>query len=63
MTLRLEDVQAAHSVQQALKTHLGPGLFRGLGDAYYPLLLGAAGLAVFWLILLWMYKRKIFLRI
>jgi predicted acyltransferase len=49
--------------QQILLTHLGPGLFRSLGDAYYPLLLGAAGFVVFWLILLWMYKRRIFLRI
>ena len=50
-------------VQQALKTHLGLGVFRSLGDAYYPFLLGASGLFVFWLILLWMYKRRIFLRI
>jgi heparan-alpha-glucosaminide N-acetyltransferase len=50
-------------VQQALLTHLGPALFRSLGDPYYPLLLGATGLVVFWLILLWMYKRRIFLRI
>lgn len=49
--------------QQTLKTHLGEALFRSLGDAYYPLLLGAAGLAVFWLILLWMHNRRIFLRI
>ena len=50
-------------VQQTLLTHLGAGLFRSLGEAYYPLLLGASGLLVFWLILLWMYERRIFLRI
>ena len=49
--------------EQALTTHLGHGLFRSLGDAYYPLLLGASGFLVFWLILFWMYRRRIFLRI
>ncbi len=50
-------------VQQALLTQLGAGLFRSLGDAYQPLLLGGSGLVVFWLILLWMFKSRIFLRI
>jgi len=50
-------------VQQALRTHLGAGPFQLLGDAYQPLLLGGSGLVIFWLILLWMYQRRIFLRI
>ena len=50
-------------IQESLKTHLGEGVFHIFGDAYFPLLLGAAGLLVIWLILLWMYKRRIFLRI
>ncbi len=50
-------------VQGTLRTHLGDGVFRVLGDAYSPLLLGASGLLVFWLILFWMYRRRIFLRI
>ena len=49
--------------EQTLKIHLGEGLFRSLGDAYSPMLLGATGLLVFWLILAWMYTRRIFLRI
>lgn len=46
-----------------LTTHLGPNFFRALGDAYEPLLHGAATLLVCWLVLFWMYRRKIFLRI
>jgi predicted acyltransferase len=46
-----------------LVTHLGSGPLRVLGDAFYPLLQGAAILLVLWLILLWMYRRRIFLRI
>jgi hypothetical protein len=33
------------------------------GDGYEPLFLGATVLLAFWLILLWMYRRKLFLRI
>jgi len=46
-----------------LKTHLGQDVFKIFGDAYEPLVHGAAVVAVFWLILYWMYRRKIFLRI
>ena len=52
-----------HFIADALKTHLGEGFFRLFGDAYFPLLLGIAALAVVWLLLYWMYKRRIFLRI
>ena len=50
-------------VAKNLTTHLGAGLFRLLGPAFEPLLLGAATLAVLWLVLWWMYRRKLFLRI
>ncbi|WP_010583790.1 acyltransferase family protein [Schlesneria paludicola] len=50
-------------IARALKTHLGESLFQIAGAAYQPLLLGAAVLTVEWLILLWMYRRKIFLRV
>ncbi len=50
-------------IEAALPRHLGAGLFGVLGAAYKPLLLGAGVLAVEWLILWWMYRRKIFLRI
>jgi predicted acyltransferase len=50
-------------VEQDLNTHLGRGFFYVLGYAYAPVLQGAAVLALLWLILFWMYKRRIFLRI
>ncbi len=50
-------------IEQNLRTHLGPDFFHALGAAYAPLLEGMAVLAVLWLILLWMYRRRLFLRI
>jgi predicted acyltransferase len=46
-----------------LKTHLGPNAFELFGKAYEPFLHGAAVLLAYWLILYWMYRRKLFLRI
>lgn len=46
-----------------LKIHLGDRAFRVLGDAYLPFLHGVAIVLVLWLILFWMYRRRIFLRI
>jgi heparan-alpha-glucosaminide N-acetyltransferase len=43
--------------------HLGHGVFQVLGVALEPLLLGFATLLTYWLFLLWLYRRKIFLRI
>jgi predicted acyltransferase len=50
-------------IRDALKRHLGGETFRVLGPEYEPLLLGAAVLLVLWLILFWMYRRRIFLKI
>ena len=50
-------------IRNALQTHLGKSAFLVCGKAYEPLLLGGATLLVLWLVLLWMYRRKIFLRI
>src|SRR6185369_928556 len=50
-------------IHRNLGTNLGAKVFTFLGDAYEPLLHGAATLLVAWLILFWMYRRKIFLRI
>jgi len=50
-------------VLKNLETHLGQNVFRILGDACEPFLHGAAVLLVLWLMLYWMYRRKIFLRI
>jgi heparan-alpha-glucosaminide N-acetyltransferase len=50
-------------IAKNLKTNLGQGFFKFGGDAYEPFLHGAATMLVFWLILYWMYRRKLFLRI
>jgi len=50
-------------IQKNLKTNLGQNFFNSAGEAYEPFLHGAATLLVFWLILYWMYRRKLFLRI
>jgi heparan-alpha-glucosaminide N-acetyltransferase len=47
----------------SLRTHLGDGTFNVLGPAVQPLLLGTGVLLIYWLILFWMYRRKIFLKI
>jgi predicted acyltransferase len=47
----------------SIKTHLGQDIFRVLGPDYQNILAGSAILIVFWLILFWMYRQKIFLRI
>jgi heparan-alpha-glucosaminide N-acetyltransferase len=47
----------------SFRTHLGPGAFARFGPAYVPLLTGAAVLAVYWLILFWMDRRRIYLRV
>jgi predicted acyltransferase len=47
----------------SFKTHLGADFFNRFGDAYAPFLEGCAVLVVYWLILYWMYRRGIFLRI
>jgi len=43
--------------------HLGPGAFAFAGRALEPLMQGAAVLLAYWLILYWMYRKKLFLRI
>ncbi len=50
-------------IHRNLTTHLGKNAFAVAGAAFEPFLHGAAVLLVFWLILFWMYRRKIFLRV
>ena len=50
-------------VLKNLKTNLGQDFFKLFGTAFEPLVHGAAALLVLWLLLFWMYRRKIFLRI
>jgi predicted acyltransferase len=49
--------------EAALVRHLGQAPFAVLGPAFEPTLVGATALLVTWLVLLWMQKRKIFIRI
>jgi len=47
----------------SFRIHLGAHFFAFLGAGLEPLLRGAAILACYWLLLFWMYRRKIFLKI
>ena len=57
----------AHLIEGFLRsnfqTFLGEELFHMAGDAYEPLVSGGAVLVIYWLILFWMARRKLFLRI
>jgi predicted acyltransferase len=50
-------------VSEGLVRHLGRGPFLLLGPPFEPVLRGIGVLLVFWLILHWMYRRKIFIKI
>ncbi|MBN1506614.1 MAG: DUF5009 domain-containing protein [Sedimentisphaerales bacterium] len=50
-------------IRDNIRRHLGQQIFESLGTVYAPILERAAVLLVLWLVLLWMYRRKIFLRI
>jgi heparan-alpha-glucosaminide N-acetyltransferase len=50
-------------IVSSFRTHLGPSVFTWLGTGLQPLLQGITILLTYWLILFWMYKRRIFLRI
>jgi predicted acyltransferase len=50
-------------VREALLRHLGQAPFAVLGRPFEPVLQGAAVIGVFWGILHWMYRRRIFVRI
>lgn len=58
---------AAHLIESFILTsfriHLGADIFKRFGTAYEPFVSGAAVLAVFWLILWWMYRQRVFVRI
>ena len=50
-------------IRQSLRIHLGGRVFQVFGAAYAPLVQGATIFLVLWLILFWMYRRKLFLKI
>jgi predicted acyltransferase len=52
-----------HFISSALVRHLSPAPFAIMGPPFEPVLRGLGVLIVFWLILFWMWRRKIFLRI
>ncbi len=45
------------------RTHFGPSFFLILGTPYESLVSGLAALFVFWLILYWMYRKRLFIRV
>jgi predicted acyltransferase len=54
---------AVDYVERAFVTHLGRAPFEIFGGAFAPVLLGTATLAVFWVILFWMYRNRVLVRI
>jgi predicted acyltransferase len=50
-------------VRSNIRRHLGQDIFESCGATYAPILERVGVLLVLWLILLWMYRRKIFVRI
>ena len=51
------------SLQSSLRIHLGANSFGFAGSGLQPFWEGATILLCYWLILLWMYQRKLFLKI
>jgi predicted acyltransferase len=49
-------------IVDSFKTHFGAEFFELAGEAWAPLVTGIVVLVVYWLILFWMYRRKIFLK-
>lgn len=47
----------------SFRIHLGPNAFKFLGDGMEPFWSGLAVLICYWLVLFWMYRRKLFLKI
>ena len=53
----------AHFLASSYRIHLGPDAFKIAGPAFEPLVQGMALLLGYWIVLFWMYRRKIFLRV
>jgi heparan-alpha-glucosaminide N-acetyltransferase len=50
-------------LDSTFRVHLGPNFFRLAGAGLEPLFGGAAILLCYWLVLFWMYRRRLFLKI
>jgi heparan-alpha-glucosaminide N-acetyltransferase len=48
---------------RSIKIHTRPDIFDYFGKAYEPLMAGGTVLVIFWLILYWLYRQRIFIRI
>ena len=57
----------AHFIEEfldsTLRVHLGPHFFQFAGTGLEPFFRGAAILLCYWIVLFWMYRRKLFLKI
>ncbi|QDV22491.1 acyltransferase family protein [Aureliella helgolandensis] len=50
-------------IRKQLQIHLGQDVFSIFGDLWIPMMQRACVLLILWLIILWMYRRKVFLRL
>jgi predicted acyltransferase len=50
-------------VESSFRINLSPRILNGFGTEYEPLVVGILTLLTYWLMLLWMYRRKIFIRL
>lgn len=50
-------------IHRNIKTHLGESIFQSFGAAYEPVVAGAATMMVYWLILVWMDRNRVRIRI
>jgi predicted acyltransferase len=50
-------------VNGSFRTHFGADVFKPFGPEYEPLVAGGVVLTVYWLILWWMYRNRVFVRI
>lgn len=50
-------------IVRSFRIHIDQDVFKYFGEAYEPLFAGAVVLLVFWLILYWLYRQRIFIRI
>ena len=50
-------------IARSIRIHFGQHVFEIVGEVYTPMIERAAVLLILWCILLWMYRRKIFLRL
>jgi len=50
-------------IQSSIRIHLGARVLNALGTSLEPLVMGSLTLLAFWLMLFWMYRKKVFIRI